>query len=174
MASDTPVSIEVADAASPSIAKDASGAPLDQPSDISAASKPSHPAMDTREINRLDSTPSGSALGQFSFAPATRTTVVTTTTTTTTSFPPLVIKPPHATKHLDAKLYPLASSPTPSALKNLKFDLGGKLVTFNEPEDTSSAVKEASQQALLASLPLRVVWLMLDVLRLTSSAGREK
>ncbi|OJJ02664.1 hypothetical protein ASPVEDRAFT_84148 [Aspergillus versicolor CBS 583.65] len=93
------------------------------------------------------------SIGQFSFAPATRTTVVTTTTTTTTSFPPLFIKPPRAVQELDPKLYPLASSPTPSALKNIKFDLGGKSVVFSEPDDTTATIEEITEKndALKAS-----------------------
>ncbi|KAL2869855.1 F-box/WD repeat-containing protein [Aspergillus lucknowensis] len=97
-------------------------------------------------------TTSGS-IGQFSFAPATRTTVVTTTTTTTTTFPPLLIKPPRAAQELDPKLYPLACSPTPSALRNIKFDLGGKSVVFSEPDDTPGTLEEISEKndALKAS-----------------------
>lgn len=87
---------------------------------------------------------SNDALGQFSFAPTTRTTVVTTTTTTTTSFPPLMIKPPRAVKDLDTRQYPLASSPTPAALRNLKFKIGDRSIVFNEPEDSTSAVHEVS------------------------------
>ncbi|PWY88406.1 cell division control protein Cdc4 [Aspergillus heteromorphus CBS 117.55] len=96
--------------------------------------------------------PSGS-IGQFSFAPATRTTVVTTTTTTTTSFPPVFIRPPRATRDLDPKLYPLASAPTPTSLRNIRFELGGKSVIFNEPEDTTSTLNELSEKddALRAS-----------------------
>ncbi|KAL4779309.1 WD40-repeat-containing domain protein [Aspergillus varians] len=86
------------------------------------------------------------SIGQFSFAPATRTTVVTTTTTTTTTFPPLFIKPPRAIQDLDPKLYPLASSPTPSALKNIKFDLEGKSVIFNEPDDTTATIEEITEK----------------------------
>ncbi|KAL1859931.1 SCF ubiquitin ligase complex subunit cdc4 [Paecilomyces lecythidis] len=85
---------------------------------------------------------SGTSLGQFSFAPATRTTVVTTTTTTTTNFPPLVMKPPRATRDLDPKLYPLASTPTPSSLRNIKFEMAGRSVVFNEPEDTVGTLEE--------------------------------
>ncbi|KAL4958477.1 WD40-repeat-containing domain protein [Aspergillus filifer] len=99
------------------------------------------PAIDLAQGNA-----SGS-VGQFSFAPATRTTVVTTTTTTTTSFPPLFIKPPRAARELDPKLYPLASSPTPSALKNIKFDLGGKSVVFNEPDDTTATIEKITEKA---------------------------
>lgn len=85
---------------------------------------------------------SNDTFGQFSFAPATRTTVVTTTTTTTTSFPPLLIKPPRATKDLDTRLYPLASTPTPASLRNLRFKLGDQSIVFNEPNDTTAAFTE--------------------------------
>ncbi|KAE8386891.1 SCF ubiquitin ligase complex subunit cdc4 [Aspergillus alliaceus] len=110
--------------------------------------------MDDQDNNsRLDSVANTGSIGQFSFAPATRTTVVTTTTTTTTTFPPLFIKPPRATRELDPKLYPLASSPTPSSLRNVKFEIGGQSVIFNEPEDTASAVNELREKddALKAS-----------------------
>ncbi|KAJ5482968.1 hypothetical protein N7539_006414 [Penicillium diatomitis] len=85
------------------------------------------------------------SLGQFSFAPATRTTVVTTTTTTTTSFPPLLIKPPRATKDLDPRLYPLASLPTPANLKNVRFKIGNQSIIFKEPNDTLAALTENSR-----------------------------
>lgn len=84
------------------------------------------------------------SMGQFSFAPATRTTVVTTTTTTTTNFPPLIFNPPRSARELNPKLYPLASYPTPSALRNFKFELDGQSVVFNEPEDTDAALHEVS------------------------------
>ncbi|KAF9885192.1 SCF ubiquitin ligase complex subunit cdc4 [Aspergillus nanangensis] len=86
------------------------------------------------------------SVGLFSFAPATQTTVVTTTTTTTTAFPPLLMKPPRATRDLDPKMYPLASSPTPSLLRNIKFELGGRSVVFNEPEDTASTLNELNEE----------------------------
>ena len=82
------------------------------------------------------------SLGQFSYAPATQTTVVTTTTTTTTSFPPLVFKGPRKVAELDSKVYPLASTPTPSALKKISFDLGGIPVCFEEAEDPSRSLHE--------------------------------
>lgn len=110
--------------------------------------------MDDQDNNSgLDNVPNTGSVGQFSFAPATRTTVVTTTTTTTTTFPPLFIKPPRATRELDPKLYPLASSPTPSSLRNIKFEIGGHSVVFNEPDDTTSAVNELREKddALRAS-----------------------
>jgi F-box and WD-40 domain protein CDC4 len=91
---------------------------------------------------------SNDTFGQFSFAPATRTTVVTTTTTTTTSFPPLLIKPPRATKDLDARLYPLASTPTPANLRNLRFKLGDQSIVFNEPNDTTAAFTEVCSSSI--------------------------
>lgn len=95
--------------------------------------------MDTHEKDDLGLGPSNNAFGQFSFAPTTRTTVVTTTTTTTTSFPPLIIRPPRAVKDLDARQYPLAASPTPASLRNLRFKVGDKSIIFNEPEDAATA-----------------------------------
>ncbi|KAJ5138359.1 uncharacterized protein N7515_003207 [Penicillium bovifimosum] len=94
---------------------------------------------ETAEIGQGSST---DAIGQFSFAPTTRTTVVTTTTTTTTSFPPLAFKPPRALKDLDSRQYPLAAAPTPDALRSLKFKIGDKAVVFNEPEDKTNAAAE--------------------------------
>lgn len=88
--------------------------------------------------------PPNSAIGRLSFAPATQTTVVTTTTTTTTDFPPFVMRAPRCTRELDPKLYPLASTPTPESIRNIKFEIGGKSVIFNEPDDTSGAVDEVS------------------------------
>ena len=139
MTSATPISIEVADVDSQSLPN------------TTSTSRQSHADPRPRNMDentRFDPAPSSSSLGQFSFAPATRTTVVTTTTTTTTTFPPLVIKPPRATNHLDPKLYPLASSPTPASLRNIKFDLGGKSVVFNEPEDTTGTVNEVGFRVL--------------------------
>lgn len=98
--------------------------------------------MDEHERDDPEQGLSPDAFGQFSFAPTTRTTVVTTTTTTTTAFPPLIFRPPHAIKDLDARQYPLAASPTPASLRNLKFKIGEKSVIFNEPEDTATAATE--------------------------------
>lgn len=107
--------------------------------------------MDERE--ELIQGPSNAAIGQFTFAPATRTTVVTTTTTTTTSFPPLTINPPRAVKDLDARQYPLASSPTPAALRSLKFKIGNKSIIFNEPEDTTNAAAEVRFHPTVSLFP---------------------
>ncbi|KAJ5934990.1 hypothetical protein N7466_004537 [Penicillium verhagenii] len=98
--------------------------------------------MDDHESDDFGQGPSNNALGQFSFAPTTRTTVVTTTTTTTTSFPPLAIKPPRAVRDLDARQYPLAATPTPAALKNITFKIGDKSIVFNEPEDAAAVATE--------------------------------
>lgn len=142
MASATPISIEVADVDSQSLPKNTSTSRQSH-ADISLPSHFSHSRHRNMDENtRPDPALSSSSLGQLSFAPATQTTVVTTTTTTTTTFPPLVIRPPRAVNHLDPKLYPLASSPTPASLRNIKFNLGGKSVVFNEPEDTAGAVNE--------------------------------
>ncbi|KAJ5544597.1 hypothetical protein N7461_006901 [Penicillium sp. DV-2018c] len=98
---------------------------------------------ETTEIGRG---PSLDAIGQFSFAPTTRTTVVTTTTTTTTSFPPLTFRPPRAVKDLDTRQYPLAAAPTPDGLRSLKFKIGDQAIVFNEPEDKTNAAAEYKER----------------------------
>lgn len=111
-----------------------------------------------------------SALGQFSLAPTTRTTVVTTTTTTTTSFPPLIIKPPKAIKELDSRQYPLAASPTPASLRNLKFKIGDKSIVFNEPDDSVAASTEVGRPSCFigrASLGP-------DILMKETASGKER
>ena len=158
MTSDAPIAIDVAQTDSqshppppppPPAATDAFPAPLEPPSSqISLTSRHRQPRkrdMDDRDHTKIEGPepgPASGSFGQFSFAPATQTTVVTTTTTTTTALPPLVIQPPRATRDLDTKLYPLAASPTPESLRNIKFELGGKPVIFNEPEDTTNAINE--------------------------------
>lgn len=157
MTSDAPIAIDVAQTDSqshpppppPPAATDAFPAPLEPPSSqISLTSRHRQPRkrdMDDRDHTKTEGRepgPTTGSFGQFSFAPATQTTVVTTTTTTTTALPPLIIQPPRATKDLDTKLYPLAASPTPDSLRSIKFELGGKPVIFNEPEDTTNAINE--------------------------------
>lgn len=83
-----------------------------------------------------------SSLGHFSFGPTTQTTVVTTTTTTTTKFPPFVVPSPQHVHDFDSKLYPLAASPTPTALKNITFPLAGKSVVFREADDTLAELEQ--------------------------------
>ena len=81
-------------------------------------------------------------VGQLSYAPTTQTTVVTTTTTTTTSFPPLFLRPPRHLSERDPRLYPLAASPTPNALRKLNFTLNGQRAIFREADDAEKAVEE--------------------------------
>ncbi|RUP51715.1 WD40-repeat-containing domain protein [Jimgerdemannia flammicorona] len=82
----------------------------------------------------------------LSLLPTTTTTVVTTTTTKTTTFPPLVLPPPP--KVLDKKLYPLADTPTPPALKKFCFDLNGQPTWFREDDDAEAALRKVSAQFL--------------------------
>lgn len=91
---------------------------------------------------------SGGTLGQFSFAPATQTTVVTTTTTTTTKFPPFMMRNSRRMQDLDPKLYPLAATPTPASLRNIRFQLAGKPTLFTEAEDAHLTLKEVSCQTV--------------------------
>lgn len=87
---------------------------------------------------------SSSTLGQFSFAPATQTTVVTTTTTTTTKFPPFVMRAARSMQDLDPKVYPLAKTSTPAALRTIQFDLAGKPTLFREAADATVAFEQVS------------------------------
>lgn len=81
-------------------------------------------------------------LGEFSFAPTTETTVYTTKVVKTINFPPLVMKGPKHLHELDPKLYPLAASPTPPALKKFCFDIDGKPTVFREAEDPDATLSE--------------------------------
>ena len=92
-------------------------------------------------------------LGQFSYAPATQTTVVTTTTTTTTNFPPIMMKAPHHLYDLDSKLYPLASSPTPTSIKKLRFDVDGTPTLFQEADNTLETLEKVCE-------PVRHNWII--------------
>lgn len=93
----------------------------------------------------LEDIRSGDVLGQFSYAPATQTTVVTTTTTTTTNFPPIMMKAPQHLYDLDPKLYPLASSPTPTSIKKLCFDVDGTPTLFQEADDTLETLEKVCE-----------------------------
>ncbi|KPI40883.1 Cell division control protein 4 [Cyphellophora attinorum] len=91
-------------------------------------------------------------LAQFSFAPATQTTVVTTTTTTTTRFPPLLMRPPSKSYQLDSKQYPLAATPTPTALQNIALKVGGTSMIFREAADAMLAMEHLEdEQKILSS-----------------------
>ncbi|KAG0367239.1 hypothetical protein BGZ54_004196, partial [Gamsiella multidivaricata] len=76
----------------------------------------------------------------FSLAPMTTTTVVTTTTTTSTEYPPLYFKPPPIPAHLDPKIFPLADTPTPPALKKFCFDLNGQPTFFRENQENEQTM----------------------------------
>jgi F-box and WD-40 domain protein CDC4 len=81
-------------------------------------------------------------MGQFSFAPATKTTVVTTTYTTTTTFPPLCVNAPGSLGGRDPKEYPLAHVQAPESIRKIYFDTGGELACFEEADAASSKVQE--------------------------------
>jgi F-box and WD-40 domain protein CDC4 len=81
-------------------------------------------------------------MGQFSFAPATKTTVVTTTYTTTTTFPPLCVNAPGSLGGRDPKEYPLAHVQAPESIQKIYFDVGGELACFEETDAASSKVQE--------------------------------
>lgn len=81
-------------------------------------------------------------LGQFSVAPATKTTIVTTTTTTTTTFPPLCVNPPGSLGDRDPKEYPLAHVPAPESIRKIYFDVGGEQACFEEANATSSKMQK--------------------------------
>lgn len=102
-------------------------------------------AMQEEALQPLEGIRSEDALGQFSYAPATQTTVVTTTTTTTTNFPPIMMKAPQHLYDLDPKLYPLASSPTPTSIKKLCFDVDGTPTLFQEADDTLETLEKVCE-----------------------------
>jgi F-box and WD-40 domain protein CDC4 len=56
------------------------------------------------------------------------------------------MRAPRRMQELDPKLYPLASTPTPSSLRNISFDLEGKQTIFREAEDATVAMEEIEQQ----------------------------
>ncbi|KAL2001464.1 hypothetical protein VTN02DRAFT_1700 [Thermoascus thermophilus] len=159
MVLETSMSTDVEELDSRSVARDASPSPSGtfEPQSYTALTsgfaQPRKRIVNELRNSGTGNPPPGTSLGQFSFAPATRTTVVTTTTTTTTNFPPLILNPPRSVHNLDPKQYPLASSPTPASLRNIKFEIGGQSVIFNEPEDTASALEQFKEQndALKAS-----------------------
>ncbi|KAI4924189.1 uncharacterized protein J4E92_007270 [Alternaria infectoria] len=81
-------------------------------------------------------------MGQFSFAPATKTTVVTTTYTTTTTFPPLCVNAPGSLSERDPKDYPLAHVQAPESIRKFYFESGGNLACFEEADAASEKVRE--------------------------------
>ncbi|CAO2655936.1 Nn.00g047390.m01.CDS01 [Neocucurbitaria sp. VM-36] len=81
-------------------------------------------------------------MGQFSFAPATKTTVVTTTYTTTTTFPPMCINAPGSLSERDPKEYPLAHTRAPESIRKFYYESGGELACFEESNPASDKVHE--------------------------------
>ncbi|KAJ4371554.1 SCF ubiquitin ligase complex subunit cdc4 [Neocucurbitaria cava] len=81
-------------------------------------------------------------MGQFSFAPATKTTVVTTTYTTTTTFPPMCINAPGSLSGRDPKEYPLAHTQAPESIRKFYYESGGELACFEESNPASEKVHE--------------------------------
>ena len=81
-------------------------------------------------------------LGQFSFAPATKTTVVTTTYTTTTTFPPMCINAPGSLSERDPKEYPLAHTQAPDSIRKIYFESGGELACFEEANNVPDKAQE--------------------------------
>ena len=82
------------------------------------------------------------AMGQFSFAPATKTTVVTTTTTTTTTMPPICVNAAGSLGERDPKDYPLAHVQAPESIRKIYFESGGELACFEETNAASGKVQE--------------------------------
>ena len=106
---------------------------------------PTGQTLQKEALQPLEDIRSEDVLGQFSYAPATQTTVVTTTTTTTTNFPPIMMKAPQHLYDLDPKLYPLASSPTPTAIRKLCFDVDGTPTLFQEADDTLETLEKVCE-----------------------------
>ena len=119
---------------------------------LATHSQATSPTMSTGQtiqeeaLQPLEGIRSDDVLGQFSYAPATQTTVVTTTTTTTTNFPPIMMKAPQHLYDLDPKLYPLASSPTPTSIKRLCFDVDGTPTLFQEADDTLETLEKVCER----------------------------
>jgi hypothetical protein len=107
------------------------------------ASPPSGLGPDARATSvHTEATDPYATMGQFSFAPATKTTVVTTTYTTTTTFPPLCVNAPGSLGERDPKEYPLAHVQAPDSIRKIYFDAGGELACFEEADAASSKVQE--------------------------------
>ena len=131
------------------------GTRKDTPRPRSRKAQPqSPPRIDTSRVEKVrprtrgsppkqtELAPPDASVAQFSFAPATQTTVVTTTTTTTTAFPPFVIAAPKHLKDRDPLTYPLASCPTPDALKHAQFQLKGQVARFDEFPDGDATLQQ--------------------------------
>jgi F-box and WD-40 domain protein CDC4 len=98
-------------------------------------------------------------MGQFSFAPATKTTVVTTTYTTTTTFPPMCVNAPGSLGGRDPKEFPLAHVQAPESIRKIYFDAGGELACFEEAD----AASDKAQEVCLTDsrdMPASKLWMM--------------
>ncbi|KAH7083277.1 WD40-repeat-containing domain protein [Paraphoma chrysanthemicola] len=118
------------------------------------ASPPAGLALDSRSATvQKDAVDPYATMGQFSFAPATKTTVVTTTYTTTTTFPPLCVNAPGSLSERDPKEYPLAHVQAPESIRKIYFDAGGQLACYEEADTAASKVHEhkALQNSLRSS-----------------------
>ena len=120
--------------------------PVDRsPSKATSSTMATARSLQKVALQPLEVIRSEDVLGQFSYAPATQTTVVTTTTTTTTNFPPIMMKAPQHLYDLDPKLYPLASSPTPTAIRKLCFDVDGTPTLYQEADDTLETLEKVCE-----------------------------
>ena len=97
-------------------------------------------------LSRPKSRDSHATIGQFSFAPATRTTVVTTTYTTTTTLAPMRINAKSLAER-DPKEYPLAHVRAPESIRKIYFDAGGEVGLFEEADDAPRKAQEVCQPA---------------------------
>ncbi|PGG99063.1 hypothetical protein AJ79_08697 [Helicocarpus griseus UAMH5409] len=141
------MSDDTAELSSKTQSQDASPSPIESPEPPACQSISSGFKRSGNRNDKMDRLPPNSSIGQFSFAPATQTTVITTTTTTTTNFPPLVMKAPGSSRPLDPKIYPLAATPTPDSIRDIRFNLGDTSVVFNESKDPSGTFNELKEQS---------------------------
>lgn len=101
-------------------------------------------------LSRPKSKDSHATMGQFSFAPATRTTVVTTTYTTTTTLAPMRINAKSLAER-DPKEYPLAHVRAPEAIRKIYFDAGREIGCFEELDDASRKAQEVCSNVVQGS-----------------------
>jgi F-box and WD-40 domain protein CDC4 len=107
------------------------------------ASNAARPSVDgVAKTVHAEATDPYATMGQFSFAPATKTTVVTTTYTTTTTFPPLCVNAPGCLSERDPKDYPLAHVQAPESIRKFYFESGGELACFEEAHAASDKLQE--------------------------------
>jgi hypothetical protein len=120
------------------------------PKPVATAINASPPKTASSTRSRHRSQHSLPSMAQFTFAPTSTRTIVTTTTTTTTTFPPLVFPPPRPLDDLDPRVHPLATAPTPAALRNFVFSIDGKPTYFNETDDPERSLYEVPRFLLFS------------------------